>query len=143
MLRKSSVAGLAVALVLSGAVALFAQGKAPISDADYDKLMKQIGPAFQSLQKDNGTMNHMQGVKDAQMLSDAFKQIEAYWEAKKVDDAAGFAKNAVMMADETVKASGTMDMPTLGSAQKSLAADCQSCHNAHREKLPDGTYKIK
>jgi hypothetical protein len=26
---------------------------------------------------------------------------------------------------------------------KTLGAQCQGCHTAHREKLPDGSYKMK
>jgi hypothetical protein len=63
--------------------------------------------------------------------------------AKKVNDAAGFAKSAVAAADATATASQKMDMATLGESQKTLAAACQSCHMAHRERLPDGTFKIK
>ena len=140
---RSGVTKLAVVFALSGATVIFAQSKPLLTDADYDKLMKQIGPTFQNLQKDNSTMNHSQGVKDAQMLSDSFKQVQAYWEAKNADDAVGFAKNAIAMADATVIASQSMDMATLGDAQKTLASTCQSCHTAHRDKLPDGTYKIK
>jgi hypothetical protein len=27
--------------------------------------------------------------------------------------------------------------------QKKIGATCQGCHGAHREKLPDGSYKMK
>ena len=59
--------------------------KAPMSDADYAKTMKDINPTFQSLTRDNSSMNHAQGEKDAQKLSDLFKDVQAYWEAKKTD----------------------------------------------------------
>jgi hypothetical protein len=142
MSRRSVVAGFAAAWTVSGVVALLAQ-TAPMTDADYAKTMKQIGPTFLNLQKDNATMAHAQGVKDAQALSDAFKQVQAYWDAKKAADAAGFARSAVAAADAIIKASPIMDMATIGDAQKTLSAACQSCHTAHREKLPDGSYKIK
>lgn len=122
---------------------LSAQAPKPMSDEDYDKIMKQVGPTFMNLQRDNATMNHAQGAKNAQMLAAWFKEVQTYWEAKKVEDAAGFAKNAVAAAEATVKASASMDMAALGDAQKTLAGACQSCHTAHRERLPDGTFRIK
>lgn len=147
MSSKKGAAGFIVVgtFILSSALALSAQMQMakPMSDEDYSKAMKQIGPTFMNLQKDNASMNHAQGAKDAQMLADWFKQVQTYWEAKKVEDAVGFAKSAAAAADATVKASASMDMATLGDAQKTLAGACQSCHSAHRERLPDGSFKIK
>jgi uncharacterized protein YcnI len=117
--------------------------KAPMSDADFSKAMKDINPTFMSLQRANASMDHGQGVKDAEKLSALFKDVQAYFEAKKVDDAAAFAKSAVAAADATVKASEVMDMTSLTSSQQKLTAACAGCHMAHRERLQDGSYKIK
>jgi len=134
------------AFVVSGLLVVCAQSgqmKAPMSDADYQKAMKEISPAFMALQRDNASMNHADGEKQAQLLSDRFKDVQAYWEAKKVGDAVEFAKGAIAAADATVKASASMDMTTLTSAQQKLQAACAGCHMAHRERLQDGTYKMK
>jgi hypothetical protein len=141
------VAGAVVAagfLVLSAQTApVEGTAKTPMSDADYVKAMKEINPTFMSLQRANASMNHAQGEKDAQKLSELFTNVQVYWEARKVDDAVGFAKSAVAAADATVKASAQMDMTALTSSQQKLLAACQGCHMAHRDRLPDGTYKIK
>jgi len=134
------------AFVASGLLVVCAQSgqtKAPMSDADYQKAMKDIGPAFMALQRDNASMSHADGEKQAQLLSDRFKEVQAYWEAKKVSDAVEFAKSAVAAADATIKASSAMDMTTLTSSQQKLQAACAGCHMAHRERLPDGSYKMK
>jgi hypothetical protein len=141
------------ALVVGGALAapgfqvLSAQtaqaAKTPMSDADYAKAMKEIGPTFMSLQRANASMNHSQGEKDAQRLSDLFSSVQVYWEARKAVDAVGFAKSAVAAADATVKASAQMDMSALTASQQKLSAACSGCHMAHRDKLADGSYKIK
>jgi hypothetical protein len=146
MVSKMRAAGASLtgALVASGFLILSAQtAKTPMSDADYVKAMKEINPTFMSLQRANASMNHAQGEKDAQKLSDLFNSVQVYWEAKKADDAVGFAKSAVAAADATVKASEQMDMTALTSSQQKLSAACQGCHMAHRDRLPDGTYKFK
>lgn len=117
--------------------------KPPMTDDEYDKTMKQVGPTFQSLQANNKAMNHTDGAKDAQKLEAWFKDVQTYWEAKRVDDAVGFAKNAVKAAQDTAKASTAMDMTALDDSQKALAGACQSCHAAHRERLPDGSFRMK
>jgi hypothetical protein len=143
MTLKSRFVVLVAAAGLTSGLLAAAQAPTPMSDETYVKTMKQVGPTFQSLQKANASMQHVQGVKDAQVLSDLFKQVQAYWEAKKAEDAVGFAKSAVAAADQTVTASQKMDMASLAESQKSLAAACQGCHMAHRERLPDGTFRIK
>ena len=49
----------------------------------------------------------------------------------------------VAAADATIAASTAMDMTTLTSAQQKLQRSCQTCHQAHRERLQDGTYRMK
>jgi len=117
--------------------------KAPMSDDEYSKTMKQIAPTFQSLQKNNTAMNYGDAAKDAQKLEAWFKDVLAYWEAKKVDDAVGFAKAAIAAAQDTSKALEAMNATGLTDAQKALGGACQGCHTAHREKLADGSYKMK
>ena len=55
----------------------------------------------------------------------------------------GFAKTAVKAAQDTEQASMAMNMTGLADAQKSLAGACQGCHMAHRERLADGSFRIK
>lgn len=141
--EKNSVTKLTAAVAASAPAMSMQAAKPPMSDADYAKTMKDINPTFQSLTRDNSSMNHAQGEKDAQKLSDLFKDVQAYWEAKKTADAVEFSKAAVAAADATVKASASMDMTTLTTAQQKLSASCTGCHMAHRDKLPDGSYKIK
>ena len=146
--EKASVTKIAAnaAVAAPGASAQAGTAKAPmslLSDADYAKAMKDINPTFVSLQRANASMSHEQGMKDAQKLSDLFKDVQAYWEAKKVDDAVAFAKGAVAAADATVKASESMDMTTLTSSQQKLTASCAGCHMAHRTRNADGSYTIK
>jgi hypothetical protein len=117
--------------------------KPPMTDEEYDKTMKQIGPTFQSLRVNNEAMNHDDGAKDAQKLAAWFKDVQTYWEAKHLEDAIGFAKTAVKAAQDTEQASMAMNMTALDDAQESLAGACQGCHMAHREPLADGSFRIK
>jgi hypothetical protein len=144
-LNVAILAGFVIVTALAGTpVGVRAQApKPPMTDDEYDKTMKQIGPTFQSLQKNNAAMNHSDGAKDAQKLAMWFQEAQAYWEAKHVDDAIGFAKTAVKAAQDTEQASMAMNMTGLADAQKSMAGACQGCHMAHRERLADGSFRIK
>ena len=40
-------------------------------------------------------------------------------------------------------AAGLMSGEGVAYSAKELAGTCATCHTAHREKLPDGTFQIK
>ena len=134
-----------VVAALTGApTGAYAQSpKPPMTDETYEKTMKQIGSTFRSLRFNNEAMNHTDGAREARRLADWFADVQSYWEAKRANDAVGFAKQAVGAAQDIEKASTIMDMRTLDTAEKVLAAACQSCHMAHRETLADGSFRIK
>jgi mono/diheme cytochrome c family protein len=113
-----------------------------MSEADYSKNMKEVGSTNTGL-RGAGAAPTDDSVKAAQRLNAIFKDVQAYWEGKKVDDAIGFAKAAVAATDDLSKALTAKDAAAAGAAQKTLAAQCAGCHMAHREKTPDGTFKMK
>ena len=134
-----------VVAVLAGAqTGLSSQAPTPpMTDETYEKTMKQIGSTFRSLRFNNEAMNHTDGAREARRLGAWFADVQSYWEAKRANDAVGFAQQAVGAAQEIEKASTLMDMGVLENAENALAAACESCHMAHRETLADGSFRIK
>ncbi|HEY7446400.1 MAG TPA: hypothetical protein VH701_28515, partial [Vicinamibacterales bacterium] len=63
--------------------------------------------------------------------------------ARKAEDAIASARTAVAAAGNAAKAAAANNMTALAEATKVLNGTCMGCHNAHRERLPDGTYRIK
>jgi hypothetical protein len=133
----------ALAAPLSAQTALTPAARPPLTDEGYEKVMKEIGSTFRSLQINNKVMNHGDGEREARRLATWFRDVQAYWEARKVEDAAGFARTAIKAAEDIQKSSTVMNMDVLQSAEKALAGACQSCHAVHRERLPDGTFRMK
>jgi mono/diheme cytochrome c family protein len=130
------------AIALGVTLAAQAMKTTIMSEADYSKYMKEVGPTNAGL-RGAGAAPTDDSVKAAQRLNAIFKDVQAYWEGKKVDDAIGFAKAAVAATDDLSKALTAKDAAAAGAAQKTLAAQCAGCHMAHREKTPDGTFKMK
>jgi mono/diheme cytochrome c family protein len=143
MKRVITFAG-AAAIALGATLAVHAQGMKTtiMSEADYSKMMKEVGSTNGGL-RGAGAAPTEDNVKAAQRLNVIFKDVQAYWEDKKVDDAAGFAKAAVAASDSLAKALTAKDEAAVGAAQKTLAGQCAGCHMAHREKTPEGTFKMK
>jgi hypothetical protein len=117
--------------------------KPPLTDAEYEKVMKDIASTFRSLQINNKAMNHGDGEREARRLATWFQDIRAYWEARKADKAVGYAATAVKAAEDIEHSSTAMNMAVLQSAEKTLAGTCQACHMEYRERLPDGSFRIK
>jgi cytochrome c556 len=138
-------------LVFCGAlgVSLSAQGTAPTagmkiaSDADYATHMKEIGQLNGVLNKSVKGGDAAEAGKAAARMEGLFKNVHAYWNDKKVMDATTAATGVISSLQAVQKALGANDMTAAETARASIGANCMSCHTAHRDKLPEGGFKIK
>lgn len=114
-----------------------------VTDTDYSTAMKEILPTSQALTKAIASGAEAEAAKAAARLEILFKDIHGYWDAKKVADATEAAQNAVAALQAVQKAIAAHDMTAAGEARQKLQAQCMACHTAHREKLPEGGFRIK
>jgi hypothetical protein len=80
---------------------------------------------------------------DAATVKANFAKIEAFWTAKKVDDAITFAKTGATGAADLETAAKAKNDAGIASANMAIGGTCGGCHRAHREQLPDKSYEIK
>jgi hypothetical protein len=106
--------------------------------ADYSAKMKEIGSNNGMLGKAIQSGAAADAGKASAQLETLFKDVQAYWAAKKVDDATTFAANAVAAAQAISKAAAANDMMAATDARAKLASQCMGCHTAHREKTDAG-----
>jgi cytochrome c556 len=138
-----------VALVLSLALVGTVMAQAPMakvaitSEADYSAVMKEVGSTNGMLGKAITSSAAADAAKGAARLETLFKDVQAYWTAKKVDDATTAATSAVAAAQAISKAVAANDMTAAAEARTKLGATCMACHTAHREKTPEGGFKMK
>jgi hypothetical protein len=148
MKRVLSVASLVFSVALL-TVSLSAQGAAPTagmkiaSDADYATHMKEIGQLNGVLNKSIKGGEGAEAGKAAARMEVLFKNVHAYWNDKKVMDATTAAMGVVSSLQAVQKAVAANDMTAAETARAAIGANCMSCHTAHREKLPEGGFKIK
>jgi cytochrome c556 len=111
-------------------------------------------PEFQDIMKSNGatagalrmhiTAKDYDAIAaDAATLKGNFAKIEAFWTAKKVDDAIGFAKAGAKGAADLESAAKAKSDQGIAAANMTTTGSCGGCHMAHRERLPDMTFEIK
>jgi cytochrome c556 len=152
MKRVLSIACLLFSFALT--VSLSAQttppaGSAPTAgmkiatDADYAVHMKEIQQMNGVLNKSIKAGDAAEAGKAAARLEVLFKNIHSYWVAKKVDDATTASQNIVTSLQAVQKALAANDMAAAETARATIGANCMSCHTAHREKLPEGGFRIK
>lgn len=113
------------------------------TDAEFATHMKEI-------QQQNGILNKSikggmapEATKAAARLEVLFKNIHGYWADKKVEDATTAAQTAVTSLQAVQKALAANDMTAAETARATFAGTCMTCHTAHREKLPEGGFRIK
>jgi len=121
-------------------LAVMASEKAPDS---YVKNMKETNAAAQSLRKSVEAKDYAAIAKDAATLKTLFGNTEAFWTERKAEDAVGFAKTGMKAAGDLEEAAKSKNEEAVQTASKTLTGTCKSCHDAHRERLPDGSSEIK
>lgn len=124
------------------AIALCALGLAA-AERPYEEMMKELAGACTSLKKNLDAKSMEGATADAAKLEKLFKEMEKFWRKKKVADAAQLSKDGGTAAKMIVKASKSGNGEEMMTQFKNLTATCKGCHDNHREKGPDGKWKIK
>jgi len=130
---------IAVCLVVAISLTVYAQSR------DLQPMMKEIQPAFGGITTGMQTRNMpaAEVAKNADKLQGLFKEVSTFMQGKSITDAVGFANDAANAAAELSKAAKANDADAMAAAQKTIQKQCGTCHAAHREQLPDKSYKLK
>jgi hypothetical protein len=144
------------ALALGGAITMNAQAPggtpppaaaaAPArtwTDADLDKLMKEIGGTVGALRKSIDAQNAETAKEQADKIEALFEDVDDFWSARNVKDAAEMADDAAEHADHVEDAIDAKDFAKAAEHMKLLQSTCGGCHGKYRDKAPDGGYRIK
>ncbi len=109
-------------------------------ESELDKLMKQVGEASGRIRK---STDLNETAKDAEIISGLLKQSNAFWVTHNKSDAAKWSEEGTAAAKELAVAAASGNKETTAAANKTMGAACQACHKVYRERLPDGSYKLK
>jgi cytochrome c556 len=105
--------------------------------------MKETNAAAQSLRKNVEAKNYDAIAKDADTLKGLFSSTEEFWTKRNTEDAVAAAKAGVKAATDLETAAKAKNEAGVADAAKAVNGTCKTCHDAHRERLPDGTSEIK
>jgi cytochrome c556 len=106
--------------------------------------------AMKTIQTTNNGMRQHLAAKDyaaleadAKAFKPALETALKFWEDKKVEDAIGWAKAVAKANEDLEKGAKDKNDEVIGAAAKAIGSSCQTCHNAHRDRQPDGSSLIK
>ncbi len=135
---------LTIIAVLAAAFIAPAVHAADVTEADYQKAMKDVLAGMQASGKAIKEATDLSPVvAGAKSIDVALASIDGFWAARK--DAEAVKMNAASRAAAAAlgKAAESKDVAATTEAMKALQGTCKACHDVHREQLPDKTYKIK
>lgn len=135
------------------------QPPGPISEQDYEAIMKKVGPAYAALAKDLDAGEVDRAAKDAQQLSDLFGEAEKFWARNKREDAVKWSQAArrhaaevaaglgaargYLRSDSKVQSGVQARLSRARTSVTTLGNVCQQCHKAYREGDAKSGFHIK
>jgi hypothetical protein len=112
-------------------------------DLTLQKVMTKL-PAAQGAVRKSLDSKDIPGSKEqATLLKNAFTEIEAFWKAKGNEEAMKWANEGKNHADAILVNLGLNNIEAAKTSITPLGATCGSCHGKYRERMEDGTFRIK
>jgi cytochrome c556 len=108
----------------------------------YQKMMKQVAPAFAALRSGIDGSNSEAATKNAATLKQAFTETEAFWKPKKAEPAQ-WARDARLKVESIQAAVSAGKWDEAKASAGTLGQACATCHGAYRERFDDGSFRIK
>jgi hypothetical protein len=118
---------------------------APMSPEEvaFSNLMKQVQPASTALRTGVTASDAAAAHARAEELKKLFTDVQAFFKKRGIAEAEGWAGEMVKFADTVDTSAGAGKWPEATTAATSLNGMCTTCHTAYRERLDDGTYRLK
>lgn len=128
---------------LAISAALFATLAFGQDHAALRQAMKTAGSSFGAARKGVDAKDAAATAQAAEKLAAAFPTVRGHFEEHKMQDGVDFASTAEKASKSLAEAAKAGNWDQASADLKTIGGTCQGCHAAHREKLPDGSYKMK
>jgi uncharacterized protein YdeI (BOF family) len=117
----------------------------PLTPAEeaFDKVMKSVSAANTALRKGIDDSSLELTKQQTTILKKNFMEAQLFFKNRGTADATGWAQDAYKYVDAIETAAVAGKWEDVKTSATSLAGMCSTCHAQHRERLDDGTYRIK
>ena len=135
----------ATSVVTSDLTDLAKKKPAPLTPEEvaFSNLMKQVNPASTALRTGVTASDTAATRQRAAELKKLFTDAQAFFKTRGLADAAGWAGDAIRFSDAIDASAAVAKWPDVSTAAAGLNQLCTTCHTAHRERLDDGTFRLK
>jgi cytochrome c556 len=123
-------------------LAVFALSAAAEEIPQLTMWMKTAGAALGALSKAEKKTGP-QAVAGAERLGAVYENMIPFWRGRNAANAVKWSEEGKAAAVELASAANAGKEEEAAAALKTLSGTCHNCHEAYREKLPDGGYRIK
>ena len=136
---------LATAVINTAGIDIAKKPIPPMSadDLTLQKIMTRLPPAQAALRKALDGSAADLTKEHATILKTSFTEIEAFWKAKGNDEATKLAADGKRHADSILMNVANANFDAAKTSITPLGATCASCHGKYRERMEDGTFRIK
>lgn len=114
-----------------------------LDEKAFQKHMKAVGKTAKAFKANFESKNAAALEKDGAATAEAYKGMAAFFKARKNDDAAKWSDDAATGASGAAVAAKAGDWDKVKAEWNAVGKNCKACHDKYREKLDDGSYKIK
>ncbi len=112
-------------------------------DLALQKIMTKLPPAQGAVRKTLDSKDAAGAKEQATILKDSFTQIEAFFKTKNNAEALKWATDGKNHADAILVNLGLNNIEAAKTSITPLGSTCASCHGKYRERMDDGTFRIK
>ena len=132
--------------VINGAMVDLAKRLPPpmtAEEAAFSNTMKRVGPAFASLRTATAASTADAATQNAAVLKQAFTETETFWKTRGKTEPMQWAHEARAQAESIERDVSAGKWDAVRASAATLGQACQTCHAAYRERLDDGSFRIK
>jgi cytochrome c556 len=132
--------------VITGALLDLAKKPIPPMTPDdilLDGYMKSINPAFTALRAGIDKPDAAQVKEQVAAIKKGFTDVEAFFKVKGMADASGWAGDALKVATAMEQSASAAKWDEIKTAAGTLQQSCTACHTARRDRMDDGTFRLK
>ena len=104
--------------------------------------MKAVGTASDELKKMEQKTGE-QAMKRAERIAGGYENMIGFWRQRNTSDAVKWSEDGKAAAMQLAAAAYANDAEKVKTSMAALNTTCRSCHEAHREKIGEGKYRIK
>ena len=111
--------------------------------AEYQTAMKNNGAANMALRGNIAAKDYAAIEENAATFKASFTVANAFWTAKKADDAIKLTNDGLKGAADLDAAAKAKNDEGIAAARGTIGATCRGCHMVHRATMPDMTFEIQ